>query len=163
MTVPQKVWEEILANMARQRLEASIKLLQAGKFTIELVRAPDDPGEGTAEFQEELRHFEQSLNNAGISYSQMWMAQDSVEAQCFPLPEYVMVIMHLGPPVILGLAHCAATWVTARNGRKVRLRVGNVEAEGSEVAEIKALFETAATFQDRKEAPESEKDSDPSG
>lgn len=163
MPIPPKVWEEIVANWARQRLQASLERLQAGQFTLELVRAPDDPGEGAAAFQEELRHFEQSLHNAGISYSQRAMAMDSVETHGFPLPEYVVAIKQLGPPVIAGLAGYAAAWVQARLGRKVRLRVGNVEAEGRDVVEIKALLETAATFRDGKEAPDSERDSDPSG
>lgn len=163
MTIPLKVWEEIVANSARQRLQTSLARLQAGQFTIELVRAPDDPGEGTAAFQEELRHFERSLHNAGISYSQTAMAMDSVEAQGFPLPEYVVAIKQLGPPLIAGLAGYAAAWVQARLGRKVRLRVGDVEAEGRDIAEIEALLETAATFRDRKDAADSEKDADPSG
>ena len=37
----------------------------------------------------------------------------------------------LGPPAIADAAAVAGAWVNARYGRKVRLKVGDVEAEGS--------------------------------
>jgi hypothetical protein len=55
----------------------------------------------------------------------------------------------LGPPVISGLAGYAAAWVQARNGRKVRIRIGEIEAEARSISEIETLLKKAAEFQDR--------------
>jgi hypothetical protein len=45
----------------------------------------------------------------------------------YPLPEFVIV---LGPAVIAATAAVCGAWVTARYGRKVRLKIGDMEAEG---------------------------------
>lgn len=165
MPIPPEIVKEIEANMARQRLQTSLELLRDGKFTLELVRASDEPGEFTEAFQEELRHFGQSLDDARIPYNQTRMVMDSVGGGCFPLPEYIIEINKLVPPVISGLTVCVVAWIHARSGRKARLLVGKeeVEAEGRDHAEIEALLKTAMAYRDREKASDPEKDSDPSG
>jgi hypothetical protein len=54
-------------RVERKRLQESIRRLDAGEFTVELVRSPDDPKEGEAAFQEELGRFAESLQNGGVS------------------------------------------------------------------------------------------------
>jgi hypothetical protein len=75
---------------------------------------------------------------------------DAVDAHGFPLPEFIVAMKTLGPPVITALAGYAAAWVQARNGRKVRIRIGEIEAEARTVAEIEKLLKKAAEFQDRE-------------
>ncbi len=74
------------------------------------------------------------------------MAFDSVDATGYPLPEFLVT---LGPPTIAALAAIAGAWVQARYGRKVRLKVGDVEAEARTAEEVEKLFVRAAEFRDR--------------
>jgi len=54
------------------------------------------------------------------------------------------------PHVIKALACLVESWAKARNGRKVRIRIGKeIEMEARTVEEIEHLLEAAASFQDR--------------
>jgi len=66
-----------------------------------------------------------------------------VDVPGYPLPEYMIV----ATPFIGAATAIFAAWVTARYGRKVRLKIGNVEAEGRSVAEIDTLLQRAVDFQ----------------
>lgn len=111
-----------------------------------LVRAPDDAKVNEPKFQEELRGFSKALHSAGIEFSRRGMAFNSVDATGYPLPEFLVT---LGPPTIAALAAIAGAWVQARYGRKVRLKVGDVEAEARTAEEVEKLFVRAAEFRDR--------------
>ena len=89
-----------------------------------LVRAPNDPKVNEPKFQEELREFSRSLRAAGLSFSQRAMAFDSVDAVGHPLPEFLVT---LGPLATAALAAIGGAWVQARYGRKMRLKVGDVD------------------------------------
>jgi hypothetical protein len=115
------------------------------QIEIVLRRAPDDPPENAPEFQEELREFSKSLHAAGVTYSQRAMAFDAIDAVGYPLPEFLVT---LGPPIIAAAAALCGGWVQARYGRKVRLKIGDVEAEGRTVEEIESLLKRAAEFRD---------------
>ena len=145
----RREWE---ANHARQRLQESIRRLRAGEFTVELMRAEDEPKEGELAFQQQLSHFSQTLRTTGASYSQTAFAMDAVDSQGFPLPEFVIAIKTLAPPVITAVAGYATAWVQGRMGRKMRIRIGDVEAEGRTLAEIEALLRMATEYQDRTSA-----------
>jgi hypothetical protein len=147
---------EWAANRARQEAMTSKQRFEDGEFTIELKRAADDPGEGEPAFQEELSRFCAALHAAGIPYGQTAIAMDAVDAHGFPLPEFIVAMKALAPPTITALAGYATAWVQARNGRKVRIRIGEIEAEARTVAEIEKLLEQAAQFQDRDQPGEHE-------
>jgi hypothetical protein len=51
-------------------------------------------------------------------------------------------------PVIAAVAAVAATWVRARNGRKVRLKFGSVEAEARTPEEIGELLKRVGEFEE---------------
>jgi hypothetical protein len=145
----EEILRELAANRVRQDALTRKQRFEAGEFSIELARTADDPPENDSVFQEELSHFSASLRAAGVPYSQTAIAFDSVDAHGYPLPEFIVAIKVLGPPVIAALATAAGAWVQARYGRKVRLKIGEVEAEARTVAEVKELLKSAAKFQDR--------------
>lgn len=118
--------------------------MEPERATIILLKAPDDPLVNDPKFQEELREFSRSLHTAGISFSQRAMAFDSVEVAGYPLPEFLVT---LGPPAIAALAVFGGAWVQARFGRKMRLKVGDIEAEARTEEEIGRLLDRAAKFQ----------------
>ncbi|MGC2221827.1 MAG: nucleotide-binding protein [Methylocella sp.] len=53
----------------------------------------------------------------------------------------------MGPSVIAALATAAGVWFQARHGRKVRLKIGDVEAEARTAEEVESLLQLAKQFQ----------------
>lgn len=53
------------------------------------------------------------MRTTGVSDSQIGMAMDAVDAQGFPLPEFIVTMKTLGPPVITAVAGYATVWVRA--------------------------------------------------
>lgn len=116
------------------------------RVEIVLRQAPDDPQVNDPEFQKELREFSKSMRDAGVTFSQRAMAFDSIDALGYPLAEFVL--KSLGPAAIAAVAAVSGAWVQARYGRKVRLKIGDVEAEGRTTEEIQSLLKQAADFRD---------------
>lgn len=113
---------------------------------IGFVRAPDDPQERDPAFQEELNAFGSSLREAGVAYSQRAMVFDSIDALGYPLGEFI--IKQLGPVAIPAVTGAVGVWLQARYGRKVRLKVGDVEIEARIPEEIERLLKSAASLRD---------------
>jgi hypothetical protein len=67
------------------------------------------------------------------------MAFNSADALGFQSPEFQVF---LGQAVAAVAGLCGA-WVQARYGRKVRVKIGDVEAEGRSVDEIGGLLQQA--------------------
>lgn len=144
----ERIAKEMAANRARQDALTRKQRIEAGEFSIDLVRTADDPPENDPEFQKELSQFGASLRDAGVPYSQTAIAFDSVDAHGYPLPEFIIAIKVLGPPAIAALATAAGAWVQARYGRKVRLKIGDLEAEARTAEEVASLLQIAKQFQE---------------
>jgi hypothetical protein len=137
------------ASRARSDAAISQQRFEAGEFSIELLRVAGDPPEDGPAFQAELGEFLKSFRAAGVIVSQEAIAFDAVDGGGYPLA--VFVVRSLGLPLIGAAAHVCATWVKARAGRKVRLKIGDFEAEGQTVEDIDRLMKQAADFcADRK-------------
>ncbi|SDN00205.1 hypothetical protein SAMN05216360_10531 [Methylobacterium phyllostachyos] len=78
------------------------------------------------------------------------MAFDSVDAVGFALPEYIIPLAQAVGPT-LGVILVA--WLQGRAGRKVRLKVGDVEAEARTADEVERLLNKAAEMQRAKDEP----------
>jgi AraC-like DNA-binding protein len=150
--IPPEELEKMQQRFAQERLQESKRQLESDEFTIELIRTRDESGEFTPEFQQELRSLAESLRGAGVSFYQPVKVNDSVDAQGGPLPEFVAAIRQFSPPIITAVATYLAAWVHARLGRKVRIRIGEIEAEGRTPEELKALLRMVAEFQDERRA-----------
>jgi predicted TIM-barrel fold metal-dependent hydrolase len=99
----QELRKEWVANRARQEALTRKQRFEAGEFSIDLVRAADDPPVGDPVFQEELSRCSASLRAAGVPFSQTGIAFDSLDALGHPLPEFIVAIKELGVPVIIAL------------------------------------------------------------
>jgi len=133
-----------LTQMGKWHLDTSPPLTHDNiEITVHLQRSPDDPRVNQPEFQQELSEFSQSLRAAGVTSSQRAMAFDSIDAVGFPLPEFVIV---LGPAIVTALGVACVAWIQGRNGRKIRLKVGDVEAEARTPEEIDGLLASAVNF-----------------
>ncbi len=149
MTPEQK--EEIARAVASNReLQASLNRqhrIEAGELDIELVRAPDDPQIGDSAFQAAFAPVIDAMRSAKIRYSQHAIAFDSVDAYGYPLAEFTIAVKELGPPALTALATVLGAWVHARYGRKVRLKVGEIEVEAATVADAEKLLARAIEHQ----------------
>lgn len=115
------------------------------RLELKLEPAGDDPPINSAAFQTSMVPIGAALAAAGVRYSQRAMAFDAAEAIGFALPEYVIQIgQALGPT--LGVVLVA--WLQGRAGRKVRLKVGDIEAEARTTEELERLLERAARLKE---------------
>jgi hypothetical protein len=145
----EELMREIAANRARQEAITRVERFEAGEFAIELVAEPNEPAADDASFQAELREFGRTLSQANVDHSQLAIAFDSVESMGYPLPEFVVGLQALATPAALSaLSGALGAWLQARYGRKVRLKIGDIEAEGRSLAEVEKLLALAAKFKD---------------
>jgi hypothetical protein len=110
------------------------------RVQIRLVGSPDDPVISDPAYQKELRGFSSSLHEAGIAFSQRGMAFDSADAMGHPLGEYFVSLAGIVGPVV-GVA--IGAWIQGRAGRKVKLKVGDIEIEAASQEEVEALLKKA--------------------
>ena len=156
-TVP-KNWKEeafanFLASQARQDALHRQRLAERGEVSIELVAVEDDAPPASEEFQAGLAAFGAVLKANGVTYGQMAIAMDSIDAHGYPLGEFIASLKTFGGPAIAAAAAAAGAWVQARYGRKVRLKIGELEAEGQSVEEVEKLLKVAADYQKPPETP----------
>jgi hypothetical protein len=133
----------VAANRAMQEAMSAAERKREGGVELLLERASDDLRENDPAFQEELNAFAEALRATGLEHSQYGIAFDAVEGGGYPLAQFAIVVV---PPVVAAAGVCGA-WVQARYGRKVRLKIGDVEAEGRTVKEIESLLKQASDFQ----------------
>ena len=107
-------------------------------FEIVLLPSPDDPKVHTPESQAELRALGKALDASGVKYSQPIFTMDAVDASSYALGEYLL--KNVVPGAIPAIGAALVAWITARNGRKARLKFGDVEAEGRNAEEIERLL-----------------------
>lgn len=123
-------------------------MFEGGDFSLELIKSPDDPArDNDPGFRAELSTFSNALRNANIQFSQLEMMFKSVGAEGFPLPELILAAKALASsPAVTVLGGVLATWLGARYGRKVRLKIGDIEAEARTQKKLDELLEKAARF-----------------
>ena len=147
-------YKKIIADsFARNEAIEAERRKREGGVLLCLEPALDEPRHGDKAFQQELRVFSSSLQATGLKFSQRAMAFDSVDGGGFPQPEFAITLQTvLQPAVIAPVATLCGAWLQARFGRKVRLKIGDIEAEGRSEKEVAALLQRAAAFQDERRA-----------
>ena len=119
------------------------------ELRLSLIPAPEDPTVYNANYQKELREFKQSLQGQGLLVDFGRQLLGSWEGGFFLLGDFLVKFLEkLGP---LGLAGIAGAWIQAKNGRKVRLKVGDLEAEAQSVEEVERLLVRAQEIQQRNQ------------
>src|ERR1700731_3326889 len=114
------------------------------KLHLELLPTPDDAKVDSDEFQTELRGVSNSFRDQGIRFFQLEQIFKAAGAKGYPLPEF---LIRVDAPAIDALAAISGAWASQRHGRKVRLRVGDIEVEGETVEDIHRLLQMALEFQ----------------
>lgn len=120
------------------------------RLDLTLIRAADDGPLNGREVQDAIAGISRELHRSGVRYSQRGMAFDSADAVGFALPEYIIPLAQAVGPT-LGVILVA--WLQGRAGRKVRLKVGDVEAEARTAGEVERLLTKAMEMQRAKDEP----------
>lgn len=140
-------------HQKRQEARERQRLAERGEVSLEFVRACEAEDPRTEDFQADMTEVSNTLKANGVVFSRAVMTFDSVDGTGFPLPEFTVLLKTLGPVAIGALGAVSGGWVQARYGRKVRVKIGDLEAEGRSVEEVKALLKMAQDYKVSSDAP----------
>jgi hypothetical protein len=110
------------------------------RITLILTAAPNDPIVRDPEYQRGLAAVSGALRDAGILYSQRSMTFDAVGAEGYAIGQYVISVAQIAGPVV-GVA--VGAWIQGRAGRKVRLKIGEIELEAYSQEDMDLLVDKA--------------------
>lgn len=110
------------------------------RVTLTLKAAPDDHPVANSAFQQDLKALNVALRNAGIIYLQRTVAFNLLHAIPYAFGEYFIPLAIIATPSVRDVL---ATWITERTGRKLKLKVRDVELRAGSPFEIDVLITTA--------------------
>ena len=125
--------------------------LGADELELHLIAAPDDAPSWEPEYQGELFYLNHRLAAGGVEYSCLVEGpgcKGPVEAAA--LGELFIKFTELAVPVI---GTVVGAWLHARYGRKVRLKIGEIEAEAQTWEDVDKLLARAQQIQQRSQPP----------
>ncbi|MCU1268809.1 MAG: hypothetical protein JWN74_103 [Acidobacteriaceae bacterium] len=114
--------------------------MKSEKLSIQLLPSIEDEPLRSAECQAALAAFAKELQANGMNPSMGMHFQESAESHSFLLGSFSL---ELGKVIVVPICTAAGIWLHAKYGRKVRLKIGETEAEGQTVEEVKQLLEYA--------------------
>ncbi|EGG77486.1 hypothetical protein SXCC_01876 [Gluconacetobacter sp. SXCC-1] len=115
---------------------------------IELVPSWDDPPKPDTGYQNELTDLDHALNDVEVDYNRTILSPHSAQGFDYALGEYL--IRYVAPAAFSAVAGAFCAWLQARSGRKVRLKIGDIEAEANSVRDAEHLLVQAMTLQAQK-------------
>lgn len=154
--------EEMLAAIAARfaREEERWRRENPGKVRFYLRQAPDESPTFSVEGQAALRKVVSAIRESHIKVDAPVMALDSAEAVGGFTGE-IAVLVQAVSPILTGIL---GAWLQSKAGRKVRLKVGDIEVEARTVEEADQLLQRAQALQASQERTkgqaETESDSD---
>lgn len=114
---------------------------------ITFIAAPDDLRLQNPTYQDELHRFKESLESNGIEVSFAMRVRESGGG---PNGVGFMIQILLGDftvklavAIVPALITAVAGWIVGKNGRKVRLKIGDIEAEAQTVEDVEHLIARA--------------------
>lgn len=109
------------------------------QFTLSFVAASDDPDYRDTAYQSELHAIDGALRERGLRPQARANFQKSATGGSWLTGDFLLPLTALAVP----LAGLLGSWLTARLGRKVRVKVGEIEVEAANVAEADELLKKA--------------------
>ncbi len=110
-----------------------------GKVRFYLLKASDEPPTFSEEGQLVLREVMSAIRDHHIDVDAPFMTLDAADAIGGYTGEIAVLIQSVSP-VLTGIL---GAWLQSKAGRKVRLKVGDIEVEASTVDEVKQLLQHA--------------------
>jgi hypothetical protein len=115
------------------------------------IRAADDPPLRSKVYQQELRTLEEALQSQGLKVGIKIELIEAAGGDTQDMATYLGFIIQLAHSPVAGVIGAAVgAWLHARYGRKVRLKIGDIEAEAQNEKQVQRLLEQAEEFQKRK-------------
>jgi hypothetical protein len=108
-----------------------------------LIPAPHDPPSSSPEYEKELVGLVQSLQAQGAEVSSQIAWSEAAEGAALT----VKLAAVAGP----ALGGILGAWLHAKYGRKVRLKIGDIEAEAQTEEQVQKLLKQAEEFQQRNQ------------
>lgn len=111
------------------------------ELDLTFIPAPDDPPLKSSAYQSELQRFEQDLNSNGLEVSYTMEVRESWTPEPILAP-YLgdFAIKLINSPIVGVLVGAVGAWLHARAGRKVRLKIGEIEAEAQTMEQVERLL-----------------------
>ena len=142
--------EEALAAIAAHfaREEDRWRRENPGKVRFYLLNAPDEPAIFSTEGQSAISKVVSALRDNRIDVDTPVMVLDSVEAVGGYTGEIAVLIQTVGP-LLTGIL---GAWLQSKAGRKVRIKVNDIEVEARTVHEAEQLLQQAQALQARQKS-----------
>ncbi len=124
--------------------------MENSALSVALITAPDEPPFVTPEAREAILKFQRSFAAYGINveWRQPLERRGAGAPLSPPLGELLLqAAATIGP--IVGTA--VGVWLQGKYGRKVRLKIGEIEAEAQTVEEVEKLIDRALELQERNQ------------
>jgi hypothetical protein len=107
------------------------------ELAITMIPALEDPSERGPDYQRQLAEFAKSLRKAGVEYEASTLLLTETSPFIYAGRFVIKLLQTAGP---VGLAGIMGVWLQAKSGRKVRLKVGKIEAEAQTAEEVGKLL-----------------------
>ena len=111
-----------------------------------LKRSPEDGPQFSREHQASIGKVFTAFDNEGIKIQPRAFAMDAVDAVGGATGEFLAFAEVLGPAIVAALGG----WLAGRNGRKVKIKVGQIEAEANSVKELDEVLERVGKIKHEK-------------
>ena len=112
---------------------------------VTLVRAPQDPHQFSDQHQQVLKALTSALEQNGVQVTPYFDIQASAGVSG-GLSGLLSIAIPATMPVV---GTILGAWLTGRNGRKVRVKVGDIEIEAATAEEAERLLERAAKIKEK--------------
>jgi|ERR1039457_698277 hypothetical protein len=123
------------------------------KLEITTIRAGDDPPLRSKAFQQELRAVEKTIKAEGFTVGVTIELIEAAGGNTQDMATYLGFVIELAhSPAASAIGTALGVWLVARYGRKVRLKVGDIEVEARTEKQVQRLLEQAEQFQQRNKA-----------
>ena len=113
-----------------------------------LIPGPDDPPLTSDIGRQAIREFQTAVTVAGFNVSALTILQESADSETVLLGQF---FIKLAPSIGTTVAALVGGWLHAKYGRKVRLKIGDIEAEAHSLEAVEKLLARAQKIQQRNE------------
>jgi hypothetical protein len=117
------------------------------EIKIFLKRSTEDGPQFSREYQVSIGEVFTAFENEGIKIQPRAFAMDAVDAVGGATGEFIAFATVLGPAIVAALGG----WLAGRNGRKVKIKVGEIEAEANSVKELDEVLERVGKIKHEKQ------------
>jgi hypothetical protein len=117
-----------------------------GTLRLDLIPPVEElPPPGNSDYQRELSHFANTLTSAGLEVfpkSEMFIP--------FPHGEILLGMFSIEPATVTAataapLCEAIVNWLQTKDGRKVKLKIGDIEAEAQTMEQVEQFIARNAT------------------